>query len=332
MAFEQTIDEIVAKLPKVDKEDGNKHVKEDADKPVVRDETSSTEEKVESPSEKRARVGGWVPLNEWKGDPDDWVDAKQFNVRGELMDRIKEQGRALRSSSKEIDNLKRALQELGEINGKIAEVQYKKALRDLQGQKAEAITVGDSARVAELEESIDELKEANPAKKKQDNDTPTQPQADPEQQKIFAAWVDRNKWYQTNPAMNGSANALGVLYSNNNPDAPLSEVLNYVEEQIKEEFPHKFKKASPRTPSVEPDDESPTPRNSGARSKSGFTVKDMSPDQVEIAETCIEAGALRTSRTDPIPKKGTKAYNAAIQQWVDQLAEAGDLPAQRKNR
>ena len=43
------------------------------------------------PYEDKARATGWRPLEEFEGDPETWVDAKEFLGRAPLFDKIKHQ-------------------------------------------------------------------------------------------------------------------------------------------------------------------------------------------------------------------------------------------------
>jgi hypothetical protein len=61
--------------------------------PVVEEKEVVTETPVElSPDEQRAMEHGWRPKEEWEGDPEDWVSAREFNRRGELFARIAKYG------------------------------------------------------------------------------------------------------------------------------------------------------------------------------------------------------------------------------------------------
>ena len=66
-----------------------------------------------NPGEDKARNGGWRPEGEWDGKPEDWVDYREFNVRGELMGRIQEQSGILNNQKKMLDEQKQALKDMG---------------------------------------------------------------------------------------------------------------------------------------------------------------------------------------------------------------------------
>ena len=88
-----------------------------------------------TPAEERALADGWNPDPDSLENPDDWVDAKAFNFRGELMGRISQQGRKL--SALEADNatLSKLVAKGNENTKRMVEEAYKKAVRDLKSEK-----------------------------------------------------------------------------------------------------------------------------------------------------------------------------------------------------
>ena len=88
-----------------------------------------------SPVQEEALAQGWVPKDEYEGDPDRWVDAGEFVRRGELF-------RKIESQSKELKDVRKALAELAKHNSKIREVEYARAIEGLKAQKKEAASPG----------------------------------------------------------------------------------------------------------------------------------------------------------------------------------------------
>src|SRR3990172_12212288 len=96
--------------------------------------------------EKEARQLGWTPKEEWKGNPEKWIDAKAFVERGQEIMPI------LRS------NNKRLQQEVSELRGELGKV--KELL--VAGQEAmEALKeFNSSATLGEAKRTKEEIKEA----------------------------------------------------------------------------------------------------------------------------------------------------------------------------
>ena len=76
------------------------------------EETTTSEESTPTETEQTAIDGGWLPEIQWEGEPDEWVDAKTFNNRGELMERIKSQTSQLKGQDKRIQKMQKAIDEL----------------------------------------------------------------------------------------------------------------------------------------------------------------------------------------------------------------------------
>ena len=93
-----------------------------------------------SPVQEQALAQGWVPKEEYKGDPEKWVEAAEFLRRGELFAKIEHQNR-------ELKDVKRALQEITKLHSQVREIEYKRALDTLKAQKKTALEEGDADAV-----------------------------------------------------------------------------------------------------------------------------------------------------------------------------------------
>jgi hypothetical protein len=269
-------------------------------------EDNSTDEQV-SPIVQRAMESGWRPQEEWEGDPDQWVDAKEFVFRGELMDRIKTQTKHLTKQEATIEELRKALNKLGDINSKIAEKEYKKAVADLRRQRVRAVSEGDEDLVLDLEEKIDELNNAKndmiAAHLDEEDNTPNVSDKEIEFKNFYEGWVSRNNWYNSNLAMAGAADRLGHEFMSTTPNATPEDIFKYIDKKIREEFPHKFrtKEHSPKT--VDSDNTTPP-----GKSKKKFTKRDLSEEQLKVGKVFVSTGALPD-----------------LQSYIDQLAELGEI-------
>jgi len=179
-----------------------------------------------TPAEEKALEQGWVPQDEWDGDPDQWRPAKEFLDRGELFKKIEDQNRTIKE-------FKRALDDLKGHHAKTRETEYARALAALKEQKIAALEDGDAAKVIKLDDQIDLVREEQAQLKQIEQ--PKEAEIDP----VFSSWVDKNKWYSNDEPMKAYADALGrsLAYKGLKPEAVLAEV----EKQVKQEFPHKFR-------------------------------------------------------------------------------------------
>jgi hypothetical protein len=188
-----------------------------------------------SPVEQRAMEQGWVPQEEWTGDPDDWRPAKEFVDRGELFKKIDD----LRRENKAI---KQGVDEFRKHHEEMKAVEFRRALAFLREQKKEALAEGDHDRVVELDDKIAETREAQ-------REAPKQVQQPAEPHPEFVRWTSRNGWYGTERAMKAFADDVAremVGRGITDPPAILAEV----DKQVRKEFPHKFE--NPRRAAAAP--------------------------------------------------------------------------------
>jgi hypothetical protein len=232
--------------------------------------TPTDEPKQLSAIEQKAAEQGWVPEEEWEGDPEQWRPAKEFLDRGELFKKIEDQNRTIKE-------FKRALEDLKGHHAKTRETEYKRALETLKAQKVQAIEEGDAQSVVKIDDQIDLVKEEQRKLASQAQE-PAVPEMNPE----FVAWVERNNWYDRDQNMKIFADALGqrLAMAGKSPSAVLAEV----ERQVREEFPHKFKNPNRDKPgSVEGS------TNKGG--KSGSEVS-LSEDERRVMQRFVRTGVM----------------------------------------
>jgi hypothetical protein len=177
--------------------------------------------------EQKALEMGWRPKSEFDGDEEDFIDAKEFVRRKPLFDKIETQ-------SKEIKNVRKAVEALKQHYSAREEAAVKAALAKLQDAKEEAINNSDGAAVRAIESEIKRTETEAARLKELDAESQEQPTVHPE----FAAWTNRNRWYTETGYMRNWADDYGRELHRQGMN-PL-EVLKKVEAQVKKEFPHKF--------------------------------------------------------------------------------------------
>lgn len=197
---------------------------------------------------------GWVPQEQWHGRPDEWTDAETFVKRGREINPILR--KTLKKKDKEIDDLRAELmqmkgtvQELAEHRNKIEKLAYDRAMQDLRAQRVDALQAGDGQRLNEVEEAIDQLKDAKPTTKVVKKEDPVPPQVSP----AIQSWMEANSaWYNEKPenadlvdfAHGASARLINAAKAaGRNPDP--EEVLAKVTEKVRAAFPQHFKQAPP---------------------------------------------------------------------------------------
>src|SRR5258708_7163838 len=101
--------------------------------------------------EEKARKLHWAPLEEWRGDPEDWVPAKEFVQRQKLYDRIDSLKDAIKSQKREFEA---DFQVVTKAVTDMSAQAYKKALGELKAQRAIAVEDRNVEAVEALDEEI----------------------------------------------------------------------------------------------------------------------------------------------------------------------------------
>lgn len=209
--------------------------------------------------EDRARRMGWVPKEDFRGDETRWVDAAAFVERGENeLPILRERNRRLDGKLSEMEQ---TLRDFVKHHEKTAKREYDRAVKDLEKQHKEAVSVGDVAAATEAAKEMAELKAdaPKPADKKEN---------DP----VVAAWVKDNAWFNNSESLNSFATAYHGELMKEKPGLSLAENLEEVTKEVRRRFPEKF--GNPRRndpPAVEG-------AGGGGSRKRGKTYTDLPPE------------------------------------------------------
>lgn len=218
----------------------------------------------------KALDNGWKPLDQWEGEQDDWVPAKEFNKRGELIGRIV-------SQSRKIEKLEKVTKELADHYSKVKETEFNRAVAALKAQKVEAIREGDAEKVVALDDKLDEMKGAQPVQ--------------PVASEAFAEWIEDNGWYDEDIELKEAADGIarGFIAKAQRAGKPVTEkeVLDHVSKTVKERF-----KAAPATQrkTVAPVESGTQARKSSGKPK--FTRRDLSPVQKQVMDNFVAKGVM----------------------------------------
>lgn len=190
--------------------------------------------------EENARSAGWVPLEEWQGDPEDWTDAKEFVKRGELFHKIS-------SQSSEIKDLRKAINGLMEHHQKVRETEFSRALDYLKQQKKTALEEGDADKLLAVDDAIDKLKEEQ-AQAKEEAKVEKKSGPTP----VFVNWVSQNQWYTQDPELREFADEVGIItFKKSGGTIAEDELYKIVKARVMKAFPEKFKGQGAKTSTVE---------------------------------------------------------------------------------
>lgn len=181
---------------------------------------------MEQDIESAAREMGWRPKEEFRGDPEKWVDAQTWVSRGENFipilradrdanrRRVDELSAQLAEQKRLFDESQAAIASLKEFQTEFTLQRVKDAKRDILKRLREARDSGETDIELRLEEELDELKTAEreakaptsaptsapaPAKAPAAPAAPADQKLDPE----LVAWEGRNAWFRESPRKRG---------------------------------------------------------------------------------------------------------------------------------
>ena len=204
--------------------------------------------------EAEARAEGWRPLEQYKGDPNKWIDAKEFVERGEnILPLVKAQNSKLKG---EIETQKRSLAEMRaamdefrlfheETSAKLkkdAKDAYTRAEADLKAARKTARAEGDDDKVDEINDALVDLKkEAEKEAAKLDKAPTAKSQDAILKDPVYQAWAKENPWFgddsdKENARKSRLAVAVGQEIRSKNPNISMSDFLEQITEEVEETF------------------------------------------------------------------------------------------------
>lgn len=165
-----------------------------------------------------ARESGWRPKEEFRGDPEKWVEADVWVSRGENFlpiikadrDRARAEVQELRTRTKEMQDLLTASQEAIEAlkahQTEATKRQVKAAEAALKARLREAREAGNLDEELAIQDELTDLRQAReaapaPAPAPKPSAAPAAPVEDP----ATAAWISANSWFTSNARKRGYA-------------------------------------------------------------------------------------------------------------------------------
>lgn len=227
-----------------------------------------------SPIEQKAMSMGWRPKDQFEGDEEEFIDAKEFVRRQPLFDRIENQ-------NKQLKNVTKALEALKVHYTRVEEAAVQKAINQLKAQRKSALADGDGDTFELID---DEIKKAE-TQLQQIEQVKNQPIV--EETVVHPEWQAfqaRNPWYSSTGYMRKFADEIGAELAAKGI-AP-TEVLKQVEQAVRKEFPNKF--VNPNKERA-PDVERPAGGNKPAGKESDSF---MSEQERKVMNDLVRSGLL----------------------------------------
>jgi cell division septum initiation protein DivIVA len=242
-----------------------------------------------SESEIKARRLGWVPKEEFKGNQDQWRDADEFLKRGEeihgyLKNDLERLHATLSAKDREIAEIKQVMEEFRKFHNETEARAYKRAIDDLKREKAEAVRLGDGDRVVELDDQIDQLKEAQKTPEK--TEEPAR-RAD-EVNRDYLEWLPNNRWYIEDPELQELADDFGEVIKKKNPNLVGKDFLEEVTKRVRKVAPEKFENPNRFSPAVSTSSDSRAP----ASSKKKRSYENLPQEAKQACDRFVKQGLM----------------------------------------
>lgn len=228
--------------------------------------------------EAKAREKGWRPKEEFAGNPDDWVDAKEFVRRQPLYDRLNTQSKEVKRLQKTLDAVVKYQKEQ---EAKIRE----KVIAELESKKREAVKYADETAFDAAEAELKRVQEEKGFELDENTVDEEPPPAQPQIPTFVQEFAKANPWFEKDEAMTAvmvertrSLVTSGVTLENAIPQA---------KEYVKSEFPHKFSN---------PKKDRPSAVMSGSRAgdagKGKISESDLTPEQKDVMHFFVKRGDM----------------------------------------
>lgn len=230
--------------------------------------------------EERARIQGWRPKDEFRGNEDDWIPADQYIKNQENnMPLMRSTVRKLEDTVDVITRHNKELQKKFEI---FEQSTRSKLIKELESKLDDAVLDGDSDAVKRI---ISEMKSAE-SPIEVEEEKPQQQKVDP----TAEAWVSRNTWFNKDQMLQGIAVQIHQNFLTTRPDLSIAENLELVSKEVKKRFPEKFGIKQKRMPKMQKFDNGETVK--GQKTEESL-IANMSEQEKRDARVLINRGLYK---------------------------------------
>ena len=243
---------------------------------IEAEETEGTSAPEPTEAEKSALNMGWVPKEEFKGDPALWVDADTYMSRSKNERKL---AGTVRSLEKTVNFLQDQIKH-------VTQSSYEKAKADILAQQRKAVEEGDTATFERLESEKENLQK------------PTA-QAKDETDPVLESWAEDNPWFNNDDELQEAAILQYQLELKKHPAWTTEDRLGEVTKKIRKNFPEKFENPARKQASAV-EGSRPT---GGTRAKSFASLPQECKDSFEMF---VAQGAFKD--TDDDRAKYAKRY------------------------
>lgn len=259
----------------------------------------------------RATAVGWVPKEEFRGNPERHTDPRAYVNRAkdnmpllkanneklyEANDQLRKDLEELKESTKAILNYNK--QQVEKANNEAVKA-YEKAKADIVAEQRRAVEDGDLEKYDALESQKQNIKP--PEIKKEDNPPEQQnQQSSASETEDFKKFVENNEWYKTDKKMAAYADAIGEDLINSGTVKSAEQLYQEVARQIRIDMPHKFQNPERDKPPMFAE----TGSNHAQGGNSG--ISSLPPEARAAFQKQVEAGIFKPNEIEEY----IKIYNS----------------------
>jgi hypothetical protein len=197
----------------------------------------------ETEPEKRAKRLGWVPKDDFKGDPEHWRSAEEFlDWSDKAAPSLRRDNDRLHRRLTEVEGLlkesKDTLGEFREFASKSEQRAFERAKAEIQSRIEKGAADADAGAVRAGMAELDALnKDApKPVERKIEQRNGADPKLDP----VIQDWIDREQWFMRDRSLNAYAVDVFGDLERNKPGMSVDERLAETKRLTREKFPEKF--------------------------------------------------------------------------------------------
>lgn len=241
-------------------------------------------------TEEKARTMGWVPLDEFRGDPERHVDADTFVDRGEnimpiMKERMSKFEDKIDTLNQTVSKSQKTIDSMVKMSEKTNERAYQKAVNDLKSEARLAVADGDVVGFDRVQGKMDALAE--------DQNISTQPPDNggaPESEE-FKQWDKENMWYGKDKDLTAYANGISFTIAQENKGADEKTLLELTRKATIEAFPDKFKNPKRNAP---PAVEGAEFGAGGDEVKTGLSYINLPKEIKQVCDNDLSNGLYKT--------------------------------------
>ena len=209
-------------------------------------------------AETEARRMGWLPREEFRGDPAAWRPAAEFLERGRtILPVLQQQYGALNRRYSELENQlresRRVIEDMAERTRRTDERAYQRMLRDIEQRRTAAVEAGDTAAFQAADAEMTDLRATEPpagaaGAQNGSGRAAEAPQATTPPPEAIQ-FINDNPWLQTSPEARADAVAIHGAIQQTHAHLALADQLQMVREKVARLHPQLFSNPRRTAPS-----------------------------------------------------------------------------------